>query len=169
MTLEGFRPAAVLAPVVVRADELTLLLTERTSDLPSHAGQVAFPGGKIDATDRDAAACAVREAAEELGLAPAQAEVLGRLDDLPTPTGFVISPVVALVRAEPLLHPNPSEVASFFYAPLEALRDPSCFEVLGVRELLGVHYELYAYRFEGHTIWGATARMVKRILELAYS
>ncbi len=169
MTLEGFRPAAVLAPIVVRADELTLLLTERTSDLPSHAGQVAFPGGKIDATDHDAAACAVREAAEELGLDPAQSEVLGRLDDLPTPTGFVISPVVALVRAEPLLRPNPSEVASFFYAPLEALRDPSRFERLGERELLGFHYEVFAYRFEGHTIWGATARMVKQILELAYS
>src|SRR5207245_6296875 len=112
--LDGFRPAAVLVPLVARAGGLALLLTERTADLPSHAGQVSFPGGKMDAADADAAACALREAEEELGLPAHSAEVLGGLDDVPTPTGFVISPVVGLLATDPPLRPNPAEVAASF-------------------------------------------------------
>jgi len=164
--LAGFRPAAVLVPLCVCPGGLALLLTERTADLPSHAGQVAFPGGKLDAEDADASACALREAAEELGLSPGVAEVLGGLDDVPTPTGFVITPVVGLIASSPSLSPNPAEVAATFYAPLATLRDPAVLEVRGVREFLGVTYEMLAYHVDGHLIWGATARMVKQLLDL---
>src|SRR5215471_11254364 len=90
VTFEGFRLAAVLVPVVIRDRRPALLLTERTTDLPSHGGQVAFPGGKLDTGDADLEACANRAASEERGLEPAAIEVLGRLDDVPTPTNFVI-------------------------------------------------------------------------------
>jgi len=167
--LGGFRPAAVLVPLCACPDGLALLLTERTADLPSHAGQVAFPGGKLDAEDADASACALREAAEELGLPAGAAEILGGLDDVPTPTGFVITPVVALLARSPSLSPNPAEVASTFYAPLTTLRAPGVLEVRGVREFLGVTYEMLAYHVDGHLIWGATARMVKQLLDLMES
>src|SRR5262249_29823872 len=130
------------------------------------AGQVAFPGGKLDDEDADASACALREAAEELGLASGVAEILGGLDDVPTPTGFVITPIVALLASSPRLSPNPAEVAATFYAPLATLRDPAALEVRGVREFLGVTYEMLAYHVDGHLIWGATARMVKQLLDL---
>jgi len=164
--LDGFRAAAVLVPLCVLPDGLALLLTERTADLPSHAGQVAFPGGKLDPDDADASACALREAAEELGIPADAAEVLGGLDDIPTPTGFVITPIVGLLASSPQLSPNPAEVAATFYAPLATLRDPAVREVRGVREFLGVSYEMLAYHIDGHLIWGATARMVKQLLDL---
>src|SRR5262245_21955525 len=107
VTFEGFRLAAVLVPVVMRGGRPALLLTERTADLPSHPGQTAFPGGKLDAGDADLAACAIREASEELGLEPAAIEVLGTLDDVPTPSRFVITPIVGVLGHEPTLRPNP--------------------------------------------------------------
>jgi 8-oxo-dGTP pyrophosphatase MutT (NUDIX family) len=165
VALEGFRLAAVLVPIVIRSERPTLLLTERTADLPSHAGQVAFPGGKLDTADADLESCAIREAAEELGLEPAAIEVLGCLDDVPTPTRFVITPVVALLTHEPHLRPNPREVASWFYAPIDGL--PSMLEEHGMREFMGVSYPMLAYRVGEHMIWGATARMVKQLLDLS--
>ena len=165
VSLDEFREAAVLVPIVIRDGNPNLLLTERTADLPSHPGQVAFPGGKLDADDADLEACAIREAAEELGLEPAAIEVLGRLDDVPTPTRFVITPVVALLLHEPTVSPNPREVASWFYAPFDVL--PSVLEDQGLREFMGVSYRMLAYRVGQHMIWGATARMVRQLLELA--
>ena len=167
MSLEGFRLAAVLVPIVIHKDGAALLLTERTADLPAHAGQVAFPGGKLDADDADLEACAIREAAEELGLEPAAIEVLGRLDDVPTPSKFVITPVVAVLAHEPTVSPNPREVAEWFYAPLAVLRDPSVLEDQGTREFMGISYPMFAYRIGGHLIWGATARMVRQLLDLS--
>jgi 8-oxo-dGTP pyrophosphatase MutT (NUDIX family) len=165
---EGFRPAAVLLPMVARDDGLALLFIERTADLPSHGGQVAFPGGKLDDCDADLGACAVREATEELGLEARGIEQLGLLDDVPTPSRFVITPVVGMLASEPHIRPNPGEVASWFYVSLERLRDPACQEIQGNRELMGISYPMLAYRVDGRVIWGATARMVRQLLELAY-
>jgi 8-oxo-dGTP pyrophosphatase MutT (NUDIX family) len=167
LTLDGFMPAAVLVPVVTepgRPDRL--LFTERRHDLSTHAGQIAFPGGKRDDVDTDSAATAVRETSEELGVAPVDVEVLGLLDDVPTPTRFVITPVVARLRGPLTLTPSPGEVASIFYTEVAALSDPERYTANGSRTFLGISYDMHEYRWEPHRIWGATARMVHQLLAL---
>jgi 8-oxo-dGTP pyrophosphatase MutT (NUDIX family) len=165
--LPGFAPAAVLVPVVTEPGQPErLLFTERRHDLSTHAGQISFPGGKRDAVDTDAAATAVRETTEELGIEPAAVEVLGQLDDVPTPTRFVITPVVARLRGPLTMTPNPAEVASVFAAELAALADPARYITNGTREFLGVRYDMHEYRWEPHRIWGATARMVYQLMGL---
>jgi 8-oxo-dGTP pyrophosphatase MutT (NUDIX family) len=167
--LPGYRASAVLTPMLVRPEGLSLLFIQRTLGLAAHPGQIAFPGGKVESQDADLAACALRESGEEVGLLPASAEVLGLLDDVPTPSGFVISPVVALFREPPALSPNQREVAEVFTAPMRILTHPSCLEDLGEREVAGMRYRLHAYHYEGRRIWGATARIVKQLLDLAYT
>lgn len=159
--------AAVLIPLVMRGahrDEPTVLLTERTEHLSTHSGQVAFPGGRTDDTDADAAATALREAHEEVGLEPGFAEVIGNLPIYVTGTSFIITPVVALVSPEFTLTPNPHEVADVFEVPLAFLMDPAnhrrhAFEWEGVRR------EWYSMPYQdGHHerfIWGATAGMLR--------
>ena len=167
VAIDGFAPAAVLVPIVTEPGQPDrLLFTERRHDLSTHAGQIAFPGGKQDAEDADAAACAVRETSEELGIEPAAVEVLGLLDDVPTPTRFVITPVVARLRGPLAMAPNPAEVASVFAADVAALTDPSRYTANGTREFLGITYEMHEYRWEPHRIWGATARMVYQLVTL---
>jgi 8-oxo-dGTP pyrophosphatase MutT (NUDIX family) len=164
---DGFAPAAVLVPVVTEAGAPDrLLFTERRHDLSTHAGQIAFPGGKRDADDANEAACAVRETTEELGIEPAAVEVLGLLDDVPTPTRFVITPVVARLHGPLSMRPNPAEVASVFAAELTALADPARYTANGTRTFLGVTYEMHEYRWEPHRIWGATARIVHQLMSL---
>ena len=155
--------AAVLIAIVQR-DQPMVLLTERTQHLSSHSGQVAFPGGKRDPEDADAAATALREAWEEVGLEPALVEVLGSLPPYVTTTGFVVTPVVALVPPEARYQPNPYEVAELFEVPLAFLLDPAnhrrhAFErPEGRREWLSMPYQDGPHeRF----IWGATAGMLR--------
>ncbi len=162
--LAGFRASAVLVPVLVRLEGPTLLFIERGGGLAAHAGQVAFPGGKLDPGDADLVACALREADEEVALPPGAVEVLGVLDEVPTPSQFVITPVVGLVAAPPRLQAHAAEVAAMFEVPLDALADPRCYEHQGVREWMGIRYDMHAYRASGHTIWGATARMLHQLL-----
>jgi 8-oxo-dGTP pyrophosphatase MutT (NUDIX family) len=165
--IQGFAPAAVLVPIVTEPGQPDrLLFTERRHDLSTHAGQIAFPGGKQDAEDADHAACAVRETTEELGIEPAAIEVLGLLDDVPTPTRFVITPVVARLRGPLEMRPNPAEVASVFAADLASLADPARYIANGTRTFLGITYEMHEYRWEPHRIWGATARMVYQLMAL---
>jgi 8-oxo-dGTP pyrophosphatase MutT (NUDIX family) len=168
--LEGFAPAAVLVPILVEPEApQRLLFTERRHDLSTHAGQIAFPGGKRDAGDADAAATAIRETSEELGIAPAAVSVLGLLDDVPTPTRFIITPVVALINGPLHITPNPSEVASVFAPELTALTDPTRYTHNGTRAFLGVSYDMHEYRWEQHRIWGATARILHQLLSLVGS
>ena len=159
------RHAAVLVPVFLR-DEPTVLLTERTAHLPTHAGQIAFPGGKIDPHDRSATAAAVREAHEEVGLDPADLEVLGSLPEYVTATAFVVTPVVALVPAHAAVRPNPQEVAEAFEVPLAFLMDPAHHRR---HEMLweGQPRQWFSmpYRDGGRErfIWGATAAMLRNL------
>ena len=159
--------AAVLVPLVMRGihrDQLTVLLTERTTHLSTHSGQIAFPGGKTDDTDADAAATALREAHEEVGLEAHHVHVIGTLPVYVTGTSFIITPVVALVEPELTLHPNAYEVADVFEVPLDFLMNPAnhqrhAFEWEGVRrEWLSMPYQDGdRQRF----IWGATAGMLR--------
>lgn len=157
------RPAAVLVPVVERS-ELTLLLTRRTDHLPAHAGQIAFPGGKIDDADESPVAAALREAEEEVGLARAHVEPLGFLDPYRTGTGFRIVPVVAMVRPDFTLSLNEGEVAEAFEVPLSFLMDPANYR-LDTRIIAGRERRYYAIPYRDHYIWGATAGMLKNMRE----
>jgi 8-oxo-dGTP pyrophosphatase MutT (NUDIX family) len=166
---QGFvaRDAAVLIPVVARGPEATLLLTRRTSHLAAHAGQVAFPGGKIDPTDPTPVACAIREAEEEIGLAPGLVEPVGFLDSYLTGTGYRIVPVVARVSPDFRLTPNPDEVESVFEVPLGFLMTLANHRQTS-REFNGVSRRFYEMQFEGHYIWGATAGIIRALYERVY-
>jgi 8-oxo-dGTP pyrophosphatase MutT (NUDIX family) len=157
------RAAAVLVPVVARAP-LTMLFTLRTVHLPSHAGQIAFPGGKVDPTDADPVATALREAEEEIGLSRAFVEPLGFLDTYRTGTGFGIVPVVALVAPGFSLELNTHEVADAFEVPLAFLLDAANHQ-LHSRLWQGRERHFYAMPYEERFIWGATAGMIRNMHE----
>lgn len=165
--MEPARPAAVLVPVVARA-ELTVLLTERTAHLATHAGQIAFPGGKVEPDDPDAVHTALREAEEEIGLTRAHVEPLGFLDGYRTGTGFLVTPVVALVRPEFTLQLDPGEVASAFEVPLAFLMDPGNHKH-HAREWRGRQRHYYAMPYGDYYIWGATAGMLRNLQERLYA
>jgi len=152
------KPAAVLIPIVDRA-EPTLLLTRRTDTLRRHAGQVAFPGGRIDPEDADAIAAALREAHEEVALPAAQVRVIGTTDLYETGTGYRITPVVGVVPPDLPLVPAEAEVAAVFEAPLAYLLDPANHR-LHEAEWQGRMRRYYAIEWETHYIWGATAGII---------
>ena len=151
--------AAVLVPLVQRASGLTVLLTQRTAHLRDHAGQISFPGGRCEDSDVSAVATALREAQEEVGLDPAQVEVLGQLPEYRTGTGFSVIPVVALVLPPLNLKLDDFEVAEAFEAPLSFLLDPANRQRHSI-DYQGGRKEYYALPWEGYYIWGATAGML---------
>jgi 8-oxo-dGTP pyrophosphatase MutT (NUDIX family) len=157
------RSAAVLVPVLAR-ETLTVLLTLRTDHLPNHAGQIAFPGGKIEPGDRDAAAAAEREANEEIGLGLEFIEPAGYLDSMLTRTGFHIVPVVAMVRPGFTLTPDAREVADVFEVPLSFLMDPRNHEQHS-REIAGIMRRYYAMPYGERFIWGVTAAIIRNMHE----
>ena len=160
-------PAAVLIPLVARP-ELTVLLTQRTEALRRHAGQIAFPGGRMEPTDRDPIATALREAQEEIGLDPSFVEPLGYLDAYRTGTGFRIFPVVSLVREGFTLALDAREVADTFEVPLAFLMDERNHRT-EARTWLGVERRFYAMPFEDRYIWGATAGIMKNMHKRLFS
>jgi len=157
--LQPLTPAAVLVPLVVRKTGITVLLTQRTIHLKDHAGQISFPGGSCDAEDNSPIEAALREAQEEVGLDPAQIEVLGCLPEYCTITGFAITPVVALVQPPLNLKLNDIEVAEAFETPLDFLLAPNNHQRHEI-EFQGVLRSYYAMHWQGYYIWGATAGML---------
>jgi 8-oxo-dGTP pyrophosphatase MutT (NUDIX family) len=157
--------AAVLVPLVMR-EQLCVLLTQRTTQLANHSGQIAFPGGRQDAEDADAAACALREAKEEIGLDPHHVEVLGTLPTYTTGTMFVVTPVVALVAPDHRLALSPYEVADAFEVPLTFLMNPAHHRRHAI-EVDGLRREWFAMPWQDgsreHFIWGATAGMLRNL------
>ena len=165
--VEGARAAAVLIPVV-GGREPALIFTLRTDTLPSHKGQISFPGGSIDPSDADAAAAALREANEEIALDPGTVEVLGELDTFPTyVSGYLVTPVVGWLDSLPELRPNPAEVARVLVIPLselsEEIRADPGFEHGGRT------FPTEAWVWQDNVIWGVTARVVRGFLELLAS
>ena len=157
--------AAVLIPIVDRADGMTVLLTQRTEHLNDHAGQVSFPGGRVEAGDADPVATALRETEEEIGLAASHVEVIGRLDDYLTRTGFLVTPVVGLVAPPFTLELDSFEVAEAFEVPLAFVLDAANHERHS-RVWNGAERYFYVLPFEDRYIWGATAGILVNLFEV---
>ena len=151
--------AAVLIPIVARESGMTMLLTQRTAHLRDHAGQVSFPGGRCEPGDPDPVFTALREAQEEVGVAPAQVEVFGCLPEYLTSTGFRVTPVVGVVTPPLNLRLDDFEVAEVFEPPLDFLLDPANRRRDTV-EYRGALREYWAMPWKGYYIWGATAGML---------
>jgi 8-oxo-dGTP pyrophosphatase MutT (NUDIX family) len=160
------KPAAVLIPVIDR-DEPMVLLTQRTAHLPQHAGQIAFPGGKIDATDASPLAAALREADEEVGLAANAVEPIGYLDVYMTTLGYRIVPVVARVQPPFTLTLNPGEVEDAFEVPLSFLMEVANHQTHS-REWQGMMRTYYAIPFGERYIWGVTAGIFRNLQQRVY-
>lgn len=154
------KPAAVLIGLVERNHGTNVILTKRTEKLSSHSGQVAFPGGKIDETDRNARMAALREAQEEIGLDQTEVEVIGQLPDYHSGSGFLICPVVAEVSPSAGFEINPHEVEYMFEVPLAFLMDEANHR-LSSREFGGAQRHYYEMPYQDHYIWGVTAGIIR--------
>ncbi len=153
------RPAAVLVPILARPEGPTLLLTRRTDHLHDHAGQISFPGGRIEPNDASPEAAALREAHEEVGLDPSAVDVLGRLDLYRTVTGYAVTPIVGLVSPDARFTPDPFEVADIFEVPLAFILDRRNHQRHFRDTPIGRRY-FYVLPYQDRYIWGATAGML---------
>ena len=157
-------PAAILFPIVLRDDGQTVLLTQRTAHLRDHAGQIAFPGGRVEAGDASPLHTALRETEEEIGLPRTQIDILGYLPEYRTGTGFRVTPVVALVRPPFELVLDPFEVAEAFEVPLAFLLDPANHQRHSLH-YRGALRHFIAMPYGDYFIWGATAGMIRALTE----
>lgn len=158
-------PAAVLVPLINRPTGLTVMLTQRTAHLHDHAGQISFPGGRVDDSDTDRVHTALREAEEETGLARDRVQLIGQLPEWDIQTGFRVTPVVGWIEPPVSFVPDPFEVAEVFEVPLTFLLNPDNHrrhsEVMNGRQR---HY--YSMPYEGKYIWGATAGMIHMLYRI---
>jgi 8-oxo-dGTP pyrophosphatase MutT (NUDIX family) len=164
--LQPWRQAAVLVPVLAEGDRLSVVFTLRTAHLHAHAGQVSFPGGGAEERDRDAVATALRESEEEIGLDPARVEVLGQLDSYITRTGYQVTPVVGLIHGDrPVWRPDEFEVAEIFDVPVPHILTPGVLRLESLsRE--GAVRRTYVCTWNDYRIWGATAGMLRNLVEV---
>jgi len=160
---EGQTAAAVLVPLYVTRGALWVVFTKRSETLPNHSGQYAFPGGACEEGDEDEVATALREAGEELGIDPAVVVVLGQLDDVWTPSGFVISPVVGALPFPLVMRPSSEEVQAVVPVPFAYLANPEAVEnedlAVGGEQIISP-----VFHYRGHRVWGATARIVSDLV-----
>ena len=159
---ERLKPAAVLVPLVFYDDGVTVLLTQRTESLKSHSGQISFPGGRRETTDRTPEDTALRETEEEIGLPRGQVELVGRLSTHDTGTGYRVMPVVGLIAPPFPLQPEPSEVAEVFEVPLDHVLEPAnhSFET---RIHRGSERQFCVMPYGDYFIWGLTARLLREL------
>lgn len=161
----GSTAAAVLIPVIAHPGGLTVLFTQRTPHLRAHAGQVSFPGGRAEPGDPSVEFTALRETGEEIGLAPERVQVIGRLPDYHTRTGYRVAPVVGLVEPPLELLPDPGEVDHVFEVPLAFLLDPRN-QQRRTREFQGRTVGFYVFEYDARTIWGATAGILVNLYRM---
>lgn len=164
LSIEGFQRAGVLVPILLGSGPPELLFTKRTDSVDTHKGQISFPGGMADEADRDIVSTSLRETHEELGIPESSVHVAGLLDDHATPTRFIITPVVGIIENLPELSLNMDEVAEVFRVPLEFFVNPSNGRVQQ-REFRGTLLDVWFYEYGSHTIWGATAMIVRSLLK----
>jgi 8-oxo-dGTP pyrophosphatase MutT (NUDIX family) len=163
---KNLKPAAVLVPIQQRADGDYLVLTQRAEMLNSHRGQVAFPGGRVDPDDGGAVETALRESQEEIGIHPRDVRILGQLDQVRAAASYLVTPVVGLIPFPYEFRLNASETAAVFSVPISELLDQSNLRTdLRLDREWGPIYHFYYGEWD---IWGATARIVKQLLELVY-
>ena len=160
--------SAVLIPIVDRDNELSVLLTKRSSNLSSHSGQVSFPGGRSDDVDAHAMATALREAHEEINLPPENVEVVGALEDYETVTGYNVSPVVGFVNPDFEIIPQQTEVEEVFEVPLDFILNTNNHKIESVM-WKGAKRQYYVFPHDKYKIWGATAAMLVRFATLVNS
>jgi len=161
----ALRPAAVLVPLIDHAHGMAVLLTQRTAHLSAHAGQISFPGGRIEADDPDAVAAALRETEEEVGLSRDRVSVIGRLDTYATGTGFEITPIVGIVEPPVVLAIDPFEVAEAFEVPLAFILDQRNHQ--RIERMVGAQSRcFFVLPYEGRNIWGATAGILVNLAEV---
>lgn len=159
------RAAAVLVPLVDRDGVLSVLLTQRTEDMPSHAGQIAFPGGRRQVEDPSLVITALRETEEEVGIDRSFVEVVGPIDTYVTRTGYAVTPIIGFVRPAFTLKPDPREVADIFEVPLDFFLDPANHHVHS-RTWQGRERRYYAMPYGERYVWGATAGMIKNLYHI---
>lgn len=160
------KPAGVLIPLIDHGDsEISVLLTQRSAELNTHAGQVSFPGGRMEEADADIVTTALRETREEIGIAEKHVAVIGYLETMPTVTGYAVSPAVGLVDGDVTMTIDKTEVEYVFEVPLEYLLDGDNHRMVQ-REWQGLTFSMVEFHYAEQRIWGATAQMLLRFINL---
>lgn len=161
----ALRYACVVVPFVMQNDALHLLLTKRTDRVEHHKGQISFPGGTADDTDSSPSHTALRELEEELGIKPSSVSLLGQLDDIQIPTGFIVTPVVGFIHDLSTIKTSDDEVEEILFIPFEKFLNPELRRI-ETRELLGKTRQVYFYDVWKEPVWGATAHIIKQLTDL---
>ena len=163
--MSALTKSAVLVPIVKRENRLELLFTKRSKTVEHHKGQISFPGGATDKFDISPADTALRETFEEIGLERSAITIIGTMDDLQTPSGFVVTPVVGFIERLPPLTVNPEEVTQVIFVPLEKFFDDS-LRHSDIRKRDGISVEVFSYDVWEEPVWGATAFFVNQLVSL---
>ncbi|MAC41730.1 MAG: coenzyme A pyrophosphatase [Pelagibacterales bacterium] len=161
----SYKIAAVLFPLIEKNNELKVILTTRSKDLPSHPGQVCFPGGKLEKTDKNIIECAKRESFEEVGIKSDQINLLGQLDDCITGTNFKVTPVIGLIDSNYIPVLQEKEVADIFEVPLDYFIEKNN-QKIEYANYKNKSYSYYQYNWNNKKIWGSTARIIVNFCEI---